>query len=69
LVEVREKEKNMSKVIRPNFDTKFVTNGDFAAELYEVVMKYDRQISAAEVLGVLEIVKHYVLQGQKESIE
>lgn len=69
MVEVREKEKNMSKVIRPNFDTKFVTNGDFAAKLYEVVMKYDRQISAAEVLGVLEIVKHYVLQGQKESIE
>jgi len=69
LVEVRKKEKNMSEIIRPNFDTKFVTNGDFAAELYEVVLKYDRQISAAEVLGVLEIVKHYVLQGQKESIE
>jgi hypothetical protein len=59
----------MSEIIRPNFDTKFVTNGDFAAELYEVVLKYDRQISAAEVIGVLEIVKHYVFQGQKESIE
>lgn len=58
----------MSEIIRPNFDTKFVTNGDFAAELYEVVLKYDRQISAAEVIGVLEIVKHYVLLGQQENI-
>lgn len=58
----------MSEVIRPNFDTKFVTNGDFAQELYEVVLKYDRQISAAEVIGVLEIVKHYVLLGQQESL-
>ena len=58
----------MSEIIRPNFDTKFGANGDFAQGLYEVVLKYDRQISAAEVIGVLEIVKHYVLLGQQENL-
>lgn len=55
-------------VLRPEFDKTFVTNGDFAEALYKVVLEYDQQLSAAEVIGVLEIVKHYVLQGQKESL-
>jgi hypothetical protein len=55
-------------VLRPKFDKTFVTNGDFAEALYKVVLEYDRQLSAAEVVGVLEIIKYYVLQGQKESL-
>lgn len=55
-------------VLRPAFDKTFVTNGDFAEALYEVVLEYDQRLSAAEVIGVLEIVKHYVMQGQKESL-
>jgi hypothetical protein len=55
-------------VLRPEFDKRYVTNGEFAEALYKVVLEYDQQLSAAEVLGVLEIVKHYVLQGQKENI-
>ena len=55
-------------VLRPEFDKTFVTNGEFAEALYAVVLEYDQQLSAAEVIGVLEIVKYYVLQGQKESL-
>jgi hypothetical protein len=55
-------------VLRPEFDKRYVTNGEFAEALYKVVLEYDQQLSAAELLGVLEIVKHYVLQGQKESV-
>jgi hypothetical protein len=55
-------------VLRPEFDKRYVTNGEFAEALYKVVLEYDQQLSAAEVLGVLEIVKNYVLQGQKESL-
>ncbi len=55
-------------VLRPEFDKRYVTNGEFAEALYKVVLEYDQQLSAAEVLGVLEIIKYYVLQGQKESL-
>ena len=55
-------------VLRPEFDKIFVTNGDFAEALYSVVLEYEKQLSAAEVIGVLEIVKHYVMQAQKESL-
>jgi hypothetical protein len=55
-------------ILRPEFNKTFVTNGDFAEALYKVVLEYDQQLSAAEVIGVLEIVKHYVLQGQKDSL-
>ena len=55
-------------VLRPEFDKRYVTNGEFAEALYKVVLEYDQQLSAAEVLGVLEILKNYVLQGQKESL-
>jgi hypothetical protein len=55
-------------VLRPEFDKTFVINGDFAEALYKVVLEYDQQLSAAEVVGVLEIVKHYVMQAQKESL-
>ena len=55
-------------VLWPEFDKRYVTNGEFAEALYKVVLEYDQQLSAAEVVGVLEIVKHYVLQGQKESL-
>ena len=46
-------------VLRPEFDKTFVINGDFAEALYKVVLEYDQQLSAAEVVGVLEIVKYY----------
>jgi len=55
-------------VLRPEFDKRYVTNGEFAEALYKVVLEYDQQLSAAEVVGVLEIIKYYVLQGQKESL-
>lgn len=55
-------------ILRPEFDKTFVTNGDFAEALYNVVLDYDRQISAAEVIGVLEIVKTLVLQKQRDNL-
>lgn len=55
-------------VLRPEFDKTFVANGDFAEALYSVVLEYEKQLSTAEVIGVLEIVKHYVMQAQKESL-
>jgi len=60
--------KKSMTVLRPDFNKTFVINGDFADALYNVVLEYDGQLSAAEVIGVLEIVKHYVLQGQKGSL-
>ena len=53
-------------VLRPEFNKTFVTNGDFAEALYKVVLEYDQQLSAAEVIGVLEIVKQYIFEEQKQ---
>lgn len=48
-------------VVRPDFNTKFAKNEEMAGEIWEVVTKYHNQVSLAEVVGVLDIVKSYVV--------
>jgi hypothetical protein len=55
-------------ILRPEFNKTFALNGTFAEALYKVVLEYDKQVSAAEVIGVLEIVKTYVIQAQREGL-
>jgi hypothetical protein len=50
-------------VIRPDFNTKFAKNEELASEVHEVICRYHNQISLAEVVGVLDIVKAYVINN------
>lgn len=45
------------KVIKGNFNTKYVKNAELAEQLYAVMDEYSDQIPLAELVGVLEIVK------------
>jgi hypothetical protein len=56
-------------VIRPDFNTKFAKNEELAGEVYEVICKYHNQISLAEVVGVLDIVKAYVINNHFDDEE
>lgn len=48
-------------IIRPDFNTKFAKNEELAGEIHQVISKYHNQISLAEMVGVLDIVKAYVI--------
>lgn len=48
-------------ILRPDFKTKFPYNQELADKIYDAIDEYDNQLSLAEVLGVLEIVKQCLL--------
>jgi predicted house-cleaning noncanonical NTP pyrophosphatase (MazG superfamily) len=50
-------------IIRPDFNTKFPYNEELAEKIHMAIEEYHNQISLAEVIGVLEIVKHCLLQA------
>lgn len=59
----------MNNILRPDFNTKFAKNEELAGKVYEVVCEYHGQISLAEVVGVLEMVKAHVIHSHFEEDE
>ena len=59
----------MSNVIKGNFNTKFVKNAELAEKLYEIMSEYSDQISLAELVGILEIVKLEIVETHLECEE
>lgn len=59
----------MSNVIKGNFNTKFVKNAELAEKIYDVIGEYSDQISLAELIGILEIVKLEVVTTHLECEE
>ena len=56
-------------VIRPDFNTKFAKNEELAGKVYEVLSEYHNQISLAEIVGVLDIVKTYIINNHFDDEE
>ena len=56
-------------VNRPDFNTKFAKNEELAGRVYEIICEYHNQISLAEVVGVLDIVKAYIIRAHFEEEE
>jgi len=64
----------VSNVIKGNFNTKFVKNAELAEKIYDVIGEYSDQISLAELtlaelIGILEIVKLEVVTTHLECEE
>jgi len=59
----------VSNVIKGNFNTKFVKNAELAEKIYGVIGEYSDQISLAELIGILEIVKLEVVTTHLECEE
>lgn len=56
----------MDNIIRPDFNTRYPKNAELAERIHEVINEYHNQISLAEVIGVLEMVKLTTLQANLE---
>ena len=59
----------MSNIIKGNFNTKFVKNAELAEKLYGIMDEYSDQISLAELVGILEIVKLEIVTAHLECEE
>ena len=59
----------MGDVVRPDFNTKFAKNEELAGKVYEIICEYHNQISLAEVVGVLDIVKAHIIRTNFEEEE
>lgn len=59
----------MGDVVRPDFNTKFAKNEELAGKVYEIICEYHNQISLAEVVGVLDIVKAHIIRTNFEEDE
>ena len=53
----------MSDVKKVNFNTKFNAQEDLADDVSLLIKKYDGQLSLAQFIGVLEVVKYDLLIG------
>mgnify|MGYP000232901626 CR=1 FL=1 len=51
---------------RVNFNTRFKAQEDLEEDVRNLIEKYDGQISLAQFIGVLDIVKHGLLVGHSE---
>ena len=54
---------NIQKV---NFNTRFKKQEELEEDLRKLIEKYDGQVSLAQFIGVLDIVKHGLLIGHSE---
>ena len=54
---------NIQKV---NFNTRFKAQEELEEDLRKLIEKYDGQVSLAQFIGVLDIVKHGLLIGHSE---
>ena len=53
----------MDNVTKANFNTRFSSQEDLEQDIAELIEKYDGQISLAQFIGVLDIVKYSLLTG------
>lgn len=51
-------------VIKVKFDPTFSKNAELAEELFSTIVKYEDEVALAEVLGILEIIKHHLIKGE-----
>jgi hypothetical protein len=56
-------------VIRPDFNTRYPKNAELAERIHNVISDYHNQVSLAEVIGVLEMVKLTIMQANLEDEE
>ncbi|MEQ4714707.1 hypothetical protein ABN057_20645 [Providencia alcalifaciens] len=56
----------MMKIVKLPVDKKFQANGELSKRMLELIHEYDGEISLAEAIGVIEIVK-LTLIGEQES--
>ncbi|EMG9574896.1 TPA: hypothetical protein ACKRFF_001227 [Providencia stuartii] len=56
----------MMNITKLPIDKKFQANGELSKRLLELIHEYDGEISLAEAIGVIEIVK-LTLIGEQES--
>ncbi|HGY4644327.1 hypothetical protein [Providencia stuartii] len=56
----------MMRVVKLPVDKKFRSNGELSKRMLELIHEYDGEISLAEAIGVIEIVK-LTLIGEQES--
>lgn len=54
------------KIVKLPVDKKFQANGELSNRMIELIHEYDGEISLAEAIGVIEIVK-LTLIGEQES--
>lgn len=54
---------NIQKV---NFNTRFKAQEELEEDLRKLIEKYDGQVSLAQFIGVLDIVKYGLLSGHSE---
>lgn len=55
----------MGDVTKANFNTRFTVQEDLEQDMAKLIEKYDGQISLAQFIGVLDIVKHSLLTGHE----
>jgi len=53
-------------ILRPDFKTKFPYNEELAEKIHAAIEEYHNQLSLAEVIGVLELIKHCLIQAHYE---
>jgi hypothetical protein len=51
---------------RVNFNTRFKAQEDLEEDLRKLIEKYDGQVSLAQFIGVLDVVKFGLLSGHAE---
>lgn len=51
---------------RVNFNTRFKAQEELEEDLRKLIEKYDGQVSLAQFIGVLDIVKYGLLSGHSE---
>ena len=56
----------MNNVTTANFNTRFTVQEDLEQDMSALIEKYDGQISLAQFIGVLDIVKHSLLTGHEQ---
>lgn len=56
----------MGDIEKGNFNTRFHAQEKLEEDIAALIEKYDGQISLAQFIGVLDIVKHGLLTGHSE---
>lgn len=55
-----------NNIERVNFNTRFKAQEELEDDVRKLIEKYDGQVSLAQFIGVLDIVKHGLLIGHSE---
>ena len=56
----------MGNVTKANFNTRFTAQEGLGRDMAKLIEKYDGQISLAQFIVVLDIVKHDLLTGHSD---